>query len=362
MTLDFPANTSAPYVDPVSGLKYIYNDSVGAWEAAIQPPAIVSEVAPSINIPGFLWWDSTNGSLYVYYTDADSEQWVEAAPTGASSSIARISRTAPENPAVGELWWDNENGNLYIYYQDADSSQWIQATNYNTAVPTTGTGVVITSGTTAPTQGKLHDLWYNTTDKTLYINHKTGESHNWVKAHNVSDTTAITSITATAPLVATAGTTPTLSINAATTTTSGVVTVAAVADSNNKSQNHVLTPKVLSESISSYLQDSTPSQKGIISLATHTEVIDGVIGNKAISPLTLKQAMGAVSNVPVGGIIQSGSTNVPSGYLKCDGALVSRTTYATLFQTIGTTYGIGDGVTTFKLPEITGTPMSIIKV
>ena len=115
MTLDFPANTSLPYVDLISGLKYIYNDSVGAWEAAIQPPAIVSEAAPAINIPGFLWWDSTNGSLYVYYVDSDSEQWVEAAPTGASSSIARISQTAPENPAVGELWWSSDNGNLYIY-------------------------------------------------------------------------------------------------------------------------------------------------------------------------------------------------------------------------------------------------------
>lgn len=39
-----------------------------------------------------------------------------------------------------------------------------------------------------------------------------------------------------------------------------------------------------------------------------------------------------------------------SGYLACNGAAVSRTTYAALFAVIGTTFGVGDGVTTFNLP------------
>ncbi|MCW8965596.1 MAG: phage tail protein [Candidatus Pacearchaeota archaeon] len=42
--------------------------------------------------------------------------------------------------------------------------------------------------------------------------------------------------------------------------------------------------------------------------------------------------------------------SVPSGYLECDGSAVSRTTYADLFAVIGTTYGVGDGSTTFNLP------------
>jgi microcystin-dependent protein len=41
----------------------------------------------------------------------------------------------------------------------------------------------------------------------------------------------------------------------------------------------------------------------------------------------------------------------PTGYLLCNGALVSRTTYATLFAVLGTTYGPGDGSTTFNLPN-----------
>lgn len=46
------------------------------------------------------------------------------------------------------------------------------------------------------------------------------------------------------------------------------------------------------------------------------------------------------------------TTAVPSGWLLCDGAAVSRTTYATLFGVIGTIYGPGDGSTTFNLPDL----------
>ena len=44
----------------------------------------------------------------------------------------------------------------------------------------------------------------------------------------------------------------------------------------------------------------------------------------------------------------------PSGWLKANGDLVSRTTYAALFAVIGTTYGAGDGSTTFALPDLRG--------
>ena len=40
MALNFPTDTSAPYIDPISGLKYVFNSAVGAWEAAIQPPVV----------------------------------------------------------------------------------------------------------------------------------------------------------------------------------------------------------------------------------------------------------------------------------------------------------------------------------
>lgn len=57
---------------------------------------------------------------------------------------------------------------------------------------------------------------------------------------------------------------------------------------------------------------------------------------------------------PVGTIITFASTTAPTGYLKCNGALISRTTYASLFEVIGTTFGIGDDSTTFALPDLRG--------
>jgi len=45
------------------------------------------------------------------------------------------------------------------------------------------------------------------------------------------------------------------------------------------------------------------------------------------------------------------TTSAPSGYLLCNGSAVSRTTYSTLFSILGTTFGSGDGSTTFNLPN-----------
>lgn len=54
---------------------------------------------------------------------------------------------------------------------------------------------------------------------------------------------------------------------------------------------------------------------------------------------------------PTGSMLMYAAATAPTGYLLCDGAAVSRTTYADLFAVIGTTYGTGDGTTTFNVPD-----------
>lgn len=56
----------------------------------------------------------------------------------------------------------------------------------------------------------------------------------------------------------------------------------------------------------------------------------------------------------IGVIFDSGASAIPSGFLDCDGAAVSRTTYADLFAVISTTWGVGDGSTTFNVPDLRG--------
>lgn len=69
------------------------------------------------------------------------------------------------------------------------------------------------------------------------------------------------------------------------------------------------------------------------------------LGNQLLSGSTS-------ASIPTGTILPYAGSTAPSGYLLCDGSAVSRTTYAALFAVIGTTYGEGDGNSTFNLPKI----------
>ena len=55
-----------------------------------------------------------------------------------------------------------------------------------------------------------------------------------------------------------------------------------------------------------------------------------------------------------GTILPTVATSAPAGWLLCDGSAVSRSTYANLFNLVGTTFGAGDGSTTFNVPDLRG--------
>ena len=57
---------------------------------------------------------------------------------------------------------------------------------------------------------------------------------------------------------------------------------------------------------------------------------------------------------PTGTVVPFAGPSAPTGWLFCFGQTVSRTTYAALFAALGTTYGAGDGSTTFVLPDLRG--------
>ena len=63
-------------------------------------------------------------------------------------------------------------------------------------------------------------------------------------------------------------------------------------------------------------------------------------------------ALAALITVPSGSIFMWPSAASPTGWLICDGSAVSRTTYAALFAIVSTTFGVGDGTTTFNLPNL----------
>jgi microcystin-dependent protein len=71
-------------------------------------------------------------------------------------------------------------------------------------------------------------------------------------------------------------------------------------------------------------------------------------------PNGLQIAGTTAASVPSGSVMTFAMNTAPSGWLKANGAAVSRTTYAALFSVIGTTFGVGDGSTTFNLPDLRG--------
>lgn len=91
-----------------------------------------------------------------------------------------------------------------------------------------------------------------------------------------------------------------------------------------------------------------------------TEELRQAIVNAGLTPDytnvgQLSQAIVLLSpSVAPGATVAFARNTAPTGWLKANGAAVSRTTYAALFAAIGTTFGVGDGSTTFNVPDMRG--------
>jgi len=92
---------------------------------------------------------------------------------------------------------------------------------------------------------------------------------------------------------------------------------------------------------------------GTIQGGTLTDGTFSVTGGAITGATNTNWDLAYAHRVPTGGIVAFGGAwnSIPAGFLLCDGSAVSRATYATLFGVIGTNFGIGDGATTFNLPN-----------
>lgn len=87
-----------------------------------------------------------------------------------------------------------------------------------------------------------------------------------------------------------------------------------------------------------------------------TQASPAVVPSGAPDDATTSQYLTALKNIvsangPIGTISSIGAGAIPNGWLECDGSEISRATYAELFAQIGTKFGVGDGSTTFNLPN-----------
>lgn len=72
-----------------------------------------------------------------------------------------------------------------------------------------------------------------------------------------------------------------------------------------------------------------------------------------VGPTGATGATGPTAPAPTGSVMMFASSTPPSGWVLCDGAAISRSTFSALFAIVGTTYGAGDGSTTFNVPNMT---------
>ncbi len=114
----------------------------------------------------------------------------------------------------------------------------------------------------------------------------------------------------------------------------------------NSTSKGLLTPRMTSA------QKSAISNPATGLLIYQTDGVSGFYYYTGSSWINLTS--GGTGGVPAGTVMAYAGSTAPTGWIFCDGSAVSRSTYATLFAAIGTTYGSGNGSTTFNLPDLRG--------
>ena len=169
-----------------------------------------------------------------------------------------------------------------------------------------------------------------------------------VVANTENQVTMTNAVSGSSPIVESSGTGANVSLNV---TCKGSGTLALGDATGN------LEIALTSSGSVSFKRDSTTAEDIVVSgnltsasaVLTNTSAAATTMSGTAT--VTSVTASGNVSFLPTGCVMWCAVSTIPAGWLSCNGQLVSRTTYAALFEVINTVYGAGDGSTTFALPD-----------
>jgi microcystin-dependent protein len=245
---------------------------------------------------------------------------------------------------TGAFYWNTSTNSIRVYNGSAFGDS-IGATNLPVFVYTATGGETSVSGaddnanTLAYTPGKIQ-VYINGVLETQNVTATTGTSITGITALSASDVVeiyAFESITVLEDVVSHTTVTP---------TPSDFLVFADVSDTNIDRKATI---------------GNIVRANGVINGATSASpaVADEFLfGDNSDSnntkKATLADLIALVPTVPTGSLTPYAGSAAPSGWLMCYGQEVNRTTYATLYALIGTTYGSGDGSTTFNLPDLRG--------
>ena len=115
---------------------------------------------------------------------------------------------------------------------------------------------------------------------------------------------------------------------------------------------------VYNEITESLPRDGRAAMYGDLSMANNriTGLAEGQVDGDAVTVAQLEEAVASIPtiDIPSGAVMPFAMSEAPAGWLACRGQAVSRSDYAALFAAIGTTYGSGNGSSTFNLPNLRG--------
>ena len=131
-------------------------DQSGILSATDSNSITLGDNTPITPKDGDLWYDTTGGRLYVYF----SNTWVDSNP-GLVSTGVKSSDTAPVNPANNDLWYDTTGGRLYVYF----SNTWVDSNPETQYPPPTR----VTQSDTVPSNPVDGELWYDTVSGRIYV-------------------------------------------------------------------------------------------------------------------------------------------------------------------------------------------------
>jgi len=225
----------------------------------------------------------------------------------------------------------------------------------------------LSSGSSAPSTTTAHQLWLDTSTTPDTLKIRNASDNGWISlgtAESNLGLAALAGATFTGNVLVPAGTVGAPGLGIAGDTDTGLYyrsandlgittggTLRAHINTNGFTIRDGLGLRLRDSGNSNYIELKAPALSSDVALTLPNS--DGNSGDMLQTDGSGVLTWQAVQGVPSGSVFTHASTTLPSGYLECNGAAVSRTTYAALFSAIGTTWGSTSG-SNFKVPDLRG--------